>query len=174
MLRAGVKEQILKSALEGYNLAGGAHLPLDTSLLVQAANKQLGFARKFEFSDAELDPVRASMYAREAAHIGHVAGEQQAMRERGARRWRRVLHPELSKTGPCEACTADAELTHPIDQVFWEPHPLGVCSVQGIVYDLGPDSFEMPVPGESKPAAWEGAVRKLFEKIKSVVRRIRK
>jgi len=174
MLRAGIKEQILNSALKGYTEAGGAHLPIDTDLLSQAAKKQLDFATRYNTSGDELMPVRSAMYAREAAHVGFVAGQQTAMRERGAKRWRRILHAELSKTGPCPECTADAELTHPIDEVFWEPHPGGYCGVQGVSYQMeGHEPIELPVPGEANPSSWEKAVKGLFERIQHVVRRIR-
>lgn len=164
---------MLDSALKGYSEVGGAHLPMDTFILNKAAETQMFYANRFERSGDLLQPSRVGMYPREAAHIGFMTGVQQGMRERGAKFWRRILHPELSKTGPCPQCTADAELVHPIDMPFFEPHPLGVCGLQGVMFETANGGVEIPVPGES-PQGFIEHVKQLFKNIQSRVRRIRR
>jgi hypothetical protein len=91
---------------------------------------------------------RAMMYPEEGWRLAVVNGQREAMKERGAKRWRRILHPELSKDGPCAECTADAEITHDIEDDFVEFHPNGVCSQQFLEYTSGDNEMkiEMPVP----------------------------
>lgn len=166
---------MLASALKGYDEAGGVHLPMSTGILSGGRDNQVGYANRFEESGARLDPVRVGMYAREAAHIGFVIGQQQAMKERGAKSWRRVLHPELSKAGPCAQCTADAELTHSIDMPFFEFHPNGVCGMQSLLYSTGEGpGMELPLPYSDTPHDFQDYVKSVFERIKSLVRRLRK
>jgi len=76
---------------------------------------------------------RAKMYADQGDKIAFMFGVFWFMKEQGARGWRRVLHPELSLTGPCELCIADSVLIHPIDEPFSD-HPEGVCSAQSLYF----------------------------------------
>jgi len=104
-------------------------------------------------------------------------GLQQAMRERGARAWKRVLHPELSETGPCTACIADSANIHPITVGFFEFHPHGVCSAQSIYFYTAEEGMPIEVPIPKRYVLPE-VIRKLLERLgrlgKSIVRRIRR
>jgi hypothetical protein len=142
--------------------------------LALARDNQIGFANRFEESGDPVHPFRVGMYPREAAHIGYVIGQQQAMLERGAKRWRRVLHPELSKTGPCAQCTEDSHTTHPISEPFFEFHPNGVCGIHGVQYSGDIETIELPSPTRDLPTEFLDIVRKMFNNIKQIVRRIRK
>jgi len=76
---------------------------------------------------------RARMYADQGDKIAFMFGVFRFFEELGATGWRRVLHPELSLTGPCEACIDDSALIHPIDEPFSD-HPEGVCSAQSVYF----------------------------------------
>lgn len=172
-LRNGIVREMRKFAEAGYIRAKGVHLPIDSNILDKAIKTQIGYANRFESSGDELNPVRVGMYAREAEHIAQVVGMQQAMKERGAKLWRRVLHPELSKTGPCPQCAADANLVHPIDMPFFEFHPNGVCSAQSMAFETETGAIDMPIP-EENPQGFLEHLKELFENIKSIVRRVRR
>lgn len=83
--------------------------------------------------------TRAMMYAG-ALHTAYILGVQAAMQTRGALGWRRVLHPELSTSGPCNECMEDAKLVHSITEPFFEFHPNGVCSAQSIRFHFRDNS----------------------------------
>jgi hypothetical protein len=69
------------------------------------------------------------------------------MKERGARKWRRILGE--SKSGPCAECTADSLVTHDIDEAFFEFHVNGVCSQQFLQYTMVDGTMtEIPVPSD--------------------------
>ena len=68
----------------------------------------------------------------------------QGMIERGATGWRRVLHPELSATGPCDICIADSKLIHPITVEFWD-HVWGCCSAQAAYFYKEYGVVEIPI-----------------------------
>lgn len=163
---------MLKSAIEGYKNLGGAHFPMNTDILKKSASSQIGYANRFEKSGSPLHEWRVAMYAREAHHLGMVIGQQQYFKEHGAKLWRRVLHPELSLTGPCPFCVADAELVHPIDMPFFD-HPNGVCTTQGIAFESDSGEIEIPVPGFNKQGFID-YVKNLFSNIVTRVRRLRK
>ena len=89
---------------------------------------------------------RALSYA-SASHVTYMLGVQQAMRSHGAKFWQRILHPELSQSGPCSACVEDAMVVHPIEVAFSEPHPSGVCGMQSLTFffsDSAPKSVAIP------------------------------
>ena len=102
---------------------------------------------------------RALMYA-DAAHIAYMLGVQQAMKSHGSTHWQRLLHPELSVTGPCSQCLADAAVVHPITEPFFEPHPAGVCGVQSLNFHFTsrpPQAVEIPkwgVPTQHMVRRW--------------------
>ena len=174
-LRNGIRQQLLDSALKGYADSGGVHLPLDTSLLNKVRDDQLGYATRFNTSgDTIADPVRLGMYARQSARLGYITGQMQAMKERGAKYWRRVIHPELSKTGSCPICIADSKLVHPMDFMFTD-HPNGQCSVEALAYSIGGDEIEMPIPGRPTLGEIARQVAAILKRpFEEVIRRFRK
>lgn len=130
---------------------------------------------------------RALMYPREGHRLAYVLGQQAAMQERGARAWKRQLHPELSKEGPCDACIADSAIIHPIEDDFELLHPGDVCSVHEVIAYF-PEPPEMVAPGTTPVAQMpvpelptqQGVIQmlkdslgKLGRGVKSIVRRIR-
>jgi hypothetical protein len=100
---------------------------------------------------------RALLYPNEGWRMATVLGQQAAMRERGAKSWQRRLHPELSRTGPCEDCVADSMIVHSMDEPFELLHVNDVCDVEESIayYVQEPGAIppgqqpmvEMPVPG---------------------------
>ena len=147
------------------------------------------FADKFKI-DMEASPDsdlrwRALMYPAEGHRLGYVLGQQAAMREHGARAWRRILHPELSQSGPCVLCIADSAIVHPIEEDFVLLHPGDVCSVAETIayYPVPPEEagekpeVEFPVPG--RPTIpdiiqmLKDSLGRLGHNIQHVVRRIR-
>lgn len=87
--------------------------------------------------------LRALMYAG-AVHNAYLLGAQQAMASHGAKGWQRVLHPELSVSGPCPDCQADSNVIHSITEPFFEFHPNGRCTAQSVQYHLS-DGVTFPV-----------------------------
>jgi hypothetical protein len=85
---------------------------------------------------------RVEQYAGAVA-TAYVLGTQAAAKANGAKSWQRVLHPELSETGPCQGCISDSSKIHPISEPFTD-HPDGVCSMQSIMYHFG-DAVPMQV-----------------------------
>lgn len=71
---------------------------------------------------------RTLMYGEEGYRTAFLHGIQAAMAERGATHWQRVLHPELSLSGPCPLCVEDAAFIHPISEPFKSLHPNEVCT----------------------------------------------
>jgi hypothetical protein len=76
---------------------------------------------------------RAQQYAG-ALVTAYVLGTQAAARSIGSTYWQRVLHPELTKTGPCSPCIDDAAKIHPISEPFVAYHPAEACTMQAITY----------------------------------------
>lgn len=160
-----------KAAHEGYLSAGGSS-DLDEDWVAMAIEWNDEYLERFEqellgiTEDEELKKQRhrASLYALEGDKIAFMFGVFQAMKEYGARGWRRVLHPERSISGPCEACIADSRLMHPISEPFWEPHPHGVCSPQSVYF------FRTEAPMEEIPMVFPVPAGRGKE---AVVRRVR-
>ena len=92
---------------------------------------------------------RALMYGETGYRLAFVQGIQAAMRERGATHWRRILHPESSKSGPCPLCIADAELTHPLEEPFLALHVGEVCTMSPITLQFtgAGGAVEYGIPG---------------------------
>lgn len=91
---------------------------------------------------------RALLYAG-SVHTAYMLGTQAAMKSHGAHGWRRMLHPELSLSGPCDECVADAAVVHAIDEAFHEFHPNGVCSPQSVMFQFAnaaPVAVRVPQP----------------------------
>jgi hypothetical protein len=136
---------------ESYHLSGGAH-HLEDGVANLAPEFINGYADKFlddlkASEDMQSFEVRAMMYPQEGFKLAVANGQRQAMRERGARKWRRVLGE--SKNGPCNACVADSKVTHDIDEPFFEYHPSGQCSQMFLHYTMSDnDSMELPVPSD--------------------------
>ena len=150
-----------------------------------------GFADRFGdamMASPDLDfRWRALMYPAEGHRLAYVLGQQAAMTDRGARAWQRVLHPELSESGPCELCIVDSQIVHPIGELFELLHPGDKCTVQeSIAYYTTPPEIvkpgekplvEMPVP--ERPTTpdiiqmLKDSLSKFREGVKHIVRRIR-
>lgn len=92
---------------------------------------------------------RTLLYGETGIQIAHLNGIQAAMQERGSKFWQRVLHPELSKAGPCQLCIADSKITHPIEEPFRVLHVNDVCSMSPVgLRFTGPGGLtEFGVPG---------------------------
>ena len=148
-----------EAAQEGYLAAGGAGgldeddrmldsigvaIEWNDEYLERFGQELLGIE---DGAELEKQRQRASLYAQEGDKIGYMFGVFLAMAEYGARGWRRVLHPERSVTGPCEACIADSALIHPIEEPFFEFHPSGVCTPQSVYfYRTERPTEEIPIP----------------------------
>lgn len=179
-------QYIADFARMGYKDAGGVNADADTAATT-ATNFINSFADKFG-ADLEAGyPVdkgawRTFMYANEGHRLAYVLGQQQAMQERGAKSWRRVLHPESSQSGPCQLCIDDSMLVHPISEPFKLLHPGDVCTVQETVayyaepaeFAVGQPIAEMPVPQRFPNAlAWiKEVLGALKQNYKTVVRRV--
>ena len=137
-------------AEQGYRATGGMGNAFQ-SASKRASDFINSFADNFG-KDLAADPNRdwrwrALMYPREGSRLAYVLGQQDAMRERGARAWQRVLHPELSATGPCSLCIEDSMIIHQIEDPFESLHPGEVCTVmESIAYY--PQPPERIPPGE--------------------------
>lgn len=151
-LKAINQRNMMEFARAGYRSVGGA-FEVDEAWV----NQSVAFVNSFAdgFGDrlkAASDPQSLAwnvyLYPQEGRHLAYMYGIQQAMKEKGARGWKRILHPELSDTGPCELCIADSRIIHPIEEGFFEPHPNGVCSVQGVAFYTSPTEIpiEIPIP----------------------------
>lgn len=177
--------QMIKFAVDGYSVGGGA-FEVDPQWIRGAVNFVNSYADGFgERLHAAVDAGRdledfrwnVYLYPQEGRHLGYMWGLQQAMREHGARGWKRILHPERSITGPCTACIADSVNTHPITEGFFEPHPHGVCSAMSIAFYTAEEGMPLEVPIPRKYVLPE-MIRKLLERLgrlgKSIVRRVRR
>ena len=160
-LRSQLTTRMTEAFQDGFIQYGGLDEPNydDFTNATQGLNFHIDHAHKF-VSDlqAGADPLRlrlrALMYAG-AVHTAYVLGTQQAMKSHGAKAWQRELHPELSVSGPCADCTADANITHSIDEGFFEFHPGGVCAARSVVFHFGEDgnhrTRNVPVPEWENP-----------------------
>lgn len=106
------------------------------------------------------DPIqrRTMQYPQEGFKAAVVNMQNQALAERGASHWRRVLHPELSKSGPCPACMADSNIVHAMAEPFEVMHPGDVCGTQDInlqYFTSGIPSIEVPTPNAGNELAQE-------------------
>lgn len=177
-------------ATRGYQEAAGVGTG-DLGAANRAAEFINSFADKFG-QDISASPDldfrwRSLMYPSEGHRLGYVLGQQEAMREHGARAWRRILHPELSKSGPCMLCIADSALIHPIDEDFVLLHPGDVCSVAETIayFPVPPEAIapgaepevEFPVPERPTITSiiqmLKDSLRGMGRNIKHIVRRIR-
>lgn len=152
------EDYMLDFAKDGYESVGGA-FDVDAEWVDGAVAFVNSYADSFgqrlegaidDTTALEDKRYNAYLYPQEGRHLAYMYGVQQAMKEKGARGWRRVLHPELSKTGPCQQCMADSALVHPITEGFFEFHPNGVCSAQGVAFYTSTAEIpvEIPVPGK--------------------------
>jgi hypothetical protein len=171
-------------AREGYRSVGGA-FDINEKWIDGAIQFVNSYADKFgqRLEAAEnLEDLRwnAYLYPQEGRHLAFMYGVQQAMRERGAKAWQRILHPELSETGPCELCIADSLVVHPIEEPFFEPHPGGVCSAQGVAFYTAQEEplIEVPIPEKIFDAMHILSIlrdlgRAMGQRIQQIVRRVR-
>jgi len=179
-------EHMMKFADDGYRVGGGMSISADPEWVRGAINYVNGYLEDFgerlrAGADAgrDLEDYRWNvyLYPQEGRHLAYMWGVQQAMKERGARGWRRVLHPERSEEGPCDACIADSMIIHLIDEGFFEFHPNGVCTAQGVAFYVTPTAPIMEIPIPTKVTLPE-MIRKIIEKLgrigKRVIRRIRR
>ncbi|NIQ88675.1 MAG: hypothetical protein GWN93_06170 [Deltaproteobacteria bacterium] len=182
------REWMYQFALDGYNAGGG--ILAEPPGLRTWTNKAVGFVNSYanDFGDRlrEVydDPERlegkrwnAYLYPQEGRHLAYMYGLQWAMKERGARGWQRILHPEQSSTGPCVDCVADSVNVHPIDEPFFEFHPYGVCSAQGVAFytdATGQPMLQVPVPRKVFDVeSIMDVLKRLGEKVQRIVRRVR-
>lgn len=175
-------------AADGYASSGGA-FQVPREWVNQAVAFVNSFADEFGNRLAGIigDPNaladrrwNAYLYPQEGRHLAYMYGVQWAMRERGALGWKRILHPELSSTGPCKDCIADSRLMHPIEEGFFEFHPHGVCSVQGVAYYTSPTEIpiEVPVPRKEFDPGHileflKQIGKSISKKVEQIVRRVR-
>lgn len=151
--------------LRGYAYAGGGSIVNDDMLKKAVSFNEAyldGFQEDIEnrnvsYADGE---QRAMLYNDHGRRISFMYGVFQAMREHGARYWRRVLHPELSVSGPCEACIQDARIVHSIEEPFFD-HPHGVCSRQEVAF-FADEQGEIPIVIPIAHKRKEGSERDMF------------
>lgn len=171
-------------ARDGYESVGGA-FEVDKDWVDGAVTFVNSFADDFgerikAASDRDALAWNVYLYPQEGRHLAYMYGVQQAMREKGARGWRRVLHPERSKTGPCDSCVADSAVMHSIEEPFFEFHPNGVCSAQAVAFYTSPASIPIEIPVPTKifdPTHILQVLRELGQsisrQIQHIVRRVR-
>jgi len=146
------EKHLAEISADSYHRSGGAFaLSLENAAF--AANFVNAYAEGFRLAlragmDDKQIERRAMMYPTEGFRLAVLNAQRQALHERGARKWRRMLHPELSEAGPCQQCMADAEVLHDIEDPFVEFHPNGVCSQQFLVYTMEGRDIEIPVPSD--------------------------
>ena len=174
----------------GYKGASGSHEGTLESAIDSTEEFINGFLTGFlqDLRDGNVTDLRgayrAFMYASEGSRMAYMLGQQQAMRERGARSWQRVLHPESSVTGPCDLCIQDSMRIHSVDEAFESLHPNEMCTMaQTVDYyptEAGetkaesPFKVSMPVPNRfpTTPEQIALALNALGDKVKSYVRRV--
>lgn len=147
-------EYLPEFADDSYHMSGGSHhlVGENAQFAVDYVNKFLpGFKEALKANGADpSDPAferRAMMYPQEGFRLAVMNGQRQALKERGARKWRRILGE--SKSGPCAICAEDAKHTHDIDEPFTEFHPSGTCSQQFLQFSMSDTDFtEIPVPSD--------------------------
>jgi hypothetical protein len=131
--------------VQGYTDIGGTE-SINEEQLRQAiafSKDRLGnFLADIEGKGVASQNGRAGLYNSHGRKIAYMYGVFQGMRERGAKYWRRILHPEASLSGPCLECIADARLVHSMDEPFTD-HPNGVCTSQEVAFFFG-EPQEMP------------------------------
>ena len=181
MLTENVRIYVPQFAKRGYAQAAGKFDAPDAMWVDQCSNFLNSYASGLQSAlETYEDPAnlyhRIYLWPQQARNLGYMYGVQWAMKEHGAKGWRRVLHPELSEEGPCAVCLADSVNMHPITEPFWD-HPNGVCSMFTIAYytDATPFPFaEVPVPST---VTAPDIIRKIIEGLgkigKAIVRRIR-
>jgi hypothetical protein len=150
-LKSSNEKWLMDIADDSYHRSGGVH-HFDPNAGQFAADFVNSYANGFgdAIKSGKLDMAkierRAKMYPVEGFKLAVINGQRQAMKERGAKRWKRILGE--SERGPCEQCIADSKTLHDIDDVFVEFHNNGTCSQQFLQCkvsdsDLG---IEIPVP----------------------------
>lgn len=131
------RKELQEFARMGYRRAGGMHADVPQPWLDAAG----GFVNSYAsgFGDAMASGTGTMSYERRVLMYGEngymmaiVHGIQAAMLERRATHWRRVLHPEASKAGPCALCIADSKVVHSVDEPFQILHPNDVCTLAPI------------------------------------------
>ena len=160
------RDRIEDSYVEGYNVAGGSG-EISQERVVEAIRWNNDYLDSFAEDlranaddDAKLQTWRnrAALYAPGGHKRGFMMGIFQGSLEKGATGWRRVLHPELSRTGPCDECIADSKLIHPITEEFFD-HSHGVCTAQNVYFyrqygvveiPMGFPFTEFPVPYDKR------------------------
>lgn len=180
-LKNNVSYYARQFATKGYRDAGGAFGQPDIAWTEQCINFLNSYAGGLQTA-LETHENPANLYSRiylwpqQTRNLAYMYGVQWAMREYGAKAWRRVLHPELSDSGPCEICMADSVNVHSIEEPFTD-HPNGVCSMFTIAFysDVGGLPFaEVPVPEKvTTPSIIRTILEELGKLGKAIIRRIR-
>jgi len=143
-LESALRAQMGTAYAEGYRTQGGFG-DLDMTLLAGAVAFQIEHLQNFKHDLLSMlkqperlgaQKHRAQQYAG-ALVTAYVLGTQQAARMNGARGWQRILHPELSKSGPCADCIADSAKLHDISEAWFDFHPSEKCSMQSVLYSFG-------------------------------------
>lgn len=133
---------------QGYLDAGG-NMEMDQERLRMAVNFNAQYLTKLEEDIQASDDLtklewRPPEYNRNGRRIPYMYGVFQAMKEHGAKGWRRILHPERSKAGPCQWCINDSQIVHSIEEEFTD-HPHGVCDVDTDVAFYRDTVVEIPI-----------------------------
>ena len=107
------------------------------------ANFQEKLLARVEAGEHFTEAYRATEYARSGWKQAYMDGMFLAKKESGFTGWQRVLHPELSRAGPCPECVADSRVVHSLDEPFFD-HPNGVCGSQYVVFNMGGGGWTFP------------------------------
>ncbi len=181
-LREIDERQLTTIAQQAYTASGGiGEIPIEwAGLAAQFVNSfASGFEQALLGALAQGEPLdkflyRAMLYPQEGYKMAVINGQSYAMRERGARHWRRVLHPELTQGGPCELCVADSLILHAIEEPFIVLHPNEACSKQDLwiqYFTGGIPSIEVPIP--ASPSGFDEYAKALGKLGKAQTRRKR-
>jgi len=150
LLTALIGAHMRSAYREGYAAAGGWQT-VSEDKMKKAILWEQGYIDNFETAllqhvefgeSAETERYRAELHPKSSWKRAYMDGVFQAKEEAGWRFWQRVLRPGASKSGPCEVCTRDSKVWHPISEPFWD-HPYGVCSLQMVRFmQSGLDGWE--------------------------------
>ena len=132
-MKSSSNESLETAYRTGYGEAGG-QLSIDEEYMKKILDWNIDYLNRYviqieQADDPEKLEWRAPLYEEHGTRMAFMYGVFQSMKEHGAKGWQRVLHPELSKSGPCEWCTADAKIIHSMDEPFYD-HPKGVCGAK--------------------------------------------
>lgn len=101
--------------------------------------------------------ARIALYPKTGYLMAYYNGQIQAMKQRGARSWRRVVSEGERR---CPVCMADSSVAHPVDEPFTLMHPNENCGQSDLYlrYYVSGNVPSLSVPVRSITSEWDRAV----------------